>query len=538
MIYYYALSSYQVLGCISHKLKYHYDDQAVILVSKVNYYHDSICYNLEKTGIFKEVHAVDDNLAKSYLNRTITPDEADYDDLKSSLSSFRTNAPSIYPIEFATGHKYYTYLDHWPLGILLKLNDIPYSFLEDGAGMFFRYDRALDMLKSTDDYIYRLTIKLGLIGRNPLVENIYLDTNSQPNNKNNEDEYKNLVDFNLEKVLDELSLVDVELILSVFGAHKQEVDEGETSTLFLTQNFVNLNLLSMEEQKNLFTLLVDYFSDGNQLYIKPHPFDFHPNYDDWFDNAIVIDKKVPSELLRFIIPKNFDQGLTASSTGIHALSNIIGKSLVFDDDIHIAYTGMHRLFVTLSMLKFISADKIVFVNTKCKQILNFNQYFGLDIDICESIDSVHASYRGSLVLESVEDASEYFTQIERLKYVDNIFILNSEKSDMTFLPNVDSTDFYLYHQVIQAAKQKNDGSITISEEDVFVMSRNKKSNEELLKFELEKYFSNSNEQIRVSYNIDDQYLSKRFNRALVRSLEARILEQEKLISKLKNKEII
>ncbi|EJL6702883.1 hypothetical protein NMS31_003606 [Vibrio cholerae] len=67
------------------------------------------------------------------------------------------------------------------------------------------------------------------------------------------------------------------------------------------------------------------------------------------------------------------------------------------------------------------------------------------------------------------------------------------------------------------------------------MSRNQEALGKLLKFELEKYFSNSNEQIKVSYNISDQYLIERFNKALIRSLESRILEQQALIDKLESK---
>ncbi|ELU9849714.1 hypothetical protein ACENVV_002062 [Vibrio cholerae] len=537
MIYYYALSSYQVLGCISHKLKYHDNDDAVILISDVNYYCKSISFGLKKCKVFKDVYVVNDNLAKSFLDRTLSLETLSKDDIVRKLANFKEKASQVYPVEFSSDNKYYIYLDHWPLGILLNLNNISYSFLEDGAGMFFRHQRALEMLRSTDIYIYNLAKKLDLIGRNSLVTEVYLDENSQPEVLESKINGCKYIHFNLEEIISEFPKTYIDLILSVFDAGECNISDNDKAALFLTQNFVNLNLLSMEEQRKLFSLIIDYFAEGYKLYIKPHPFDFHPDYREWFKEAVLIEKSVPSELVRFIVPRKFELGLTASSTGIHALSNILGESLSFDDNIHLTYSNMHRLFVTLSMVKHVSNNKVIVVTNNVKQVENFNKYlgFGLDIETSSSLDDINESFCGSLILDYISGDEKSLEKIRQFDHVDNIFVLNSDKSDISSFLKMSELGFSPFNQVIQVASLDKNRTINISVEDIFAMSRNQEALGKLLKFELEKYFSNSNEQIKVSYNISDQYLIERFNKALIRSLESRILEQQALIDKLESK---
>lgn len=71
------------------------------------------------------------------------------------------------------------------------------------------------------------------------------------------------------------------------------------------------------------TTLVDYMcNDEYVLVVKPHPKDRWQNYRRIFSDCILLEKSEPSELLPFVIDREVDMALTASSTSIRALTSL------------------------------------------------------------------------------------------------------------------------------------------------------------------------------------------------------------------------
>ena len=93
------------------------------------------------------------------------------------------------------------------------------------------------------------------------------------------------------------------------------------SCLLLTQHFANLNIISWSQQKEIYSIIIDYFTDNNtQLIIKTHPADVM-DYENIFKKALIIRDSLPSELLPFLFKVLPNSIITVSSTAI----NLIGE---------------------------------------------------------------------------------------------------------------------------------------------------------------------------------------------------------------------
>ena len=99
---------------------------------------------------------------------------------------------------------------------------------------------------------------------------------------------------------------------------------------------MNMKRLSIEGQREMYALLVDFFGKGD-LYIKPHPNDFHISYNEIFPTAKMISRKFPSELLPYCFDEKLELGLAACSTSVYGLKDILKDTLRFDIDIENHY---------------------------------------------------------------------------------------------------------------------------------------------------------------------------------------------------------
>ena len=82
----------------------------------------------------------------------------------------------------------------------------------------------------------------------------------------------------------------------------------------------------------MYSLLSDIFLNNHNIFFKPHPGDMS-NYDLIFNKEIIIDREMPSELIKFIINRNFDNGICTYTTSIDSLKNYINNIYEFDDTI-------------------------------------------------------------------------------------------------------------------------------------------------------------------------------------------------------------
>ena len=145
-------------------------------------------------------------------------------------------------------------------------------------------------------------------------------------------------------------------LLAIFDAPK--IPEQEGVTLLLTEHFVNMRRLTIEGQRELYGLLVDFFCTSPRLCVKPHPNDFQISYRQIFPEAEMISRFFPSELLPFCFDRKLDLALAACSTSVYGLRDAAERMLRFDIDIENHYAGLLRYYVCGLILKELGAKRV------------------------------------------------------------------------------------------------------------------------------------------------------------------------------------
>ncbi|MBQ8842856.1 MAG: hypothetical protein IJZ65_09535 [Ruminiclostridium sp.] len=98
---------------------------------------------------------------------------------------------------------------------------------------------------------------------------------------------------------------DIDILKSIFAKNVPERDYSN-SVLLLTQPlFADGRVKSLDEQLERFRKLAEEtVGNGEELVVKPHPRDT-ADYSSVFDDAIIIDKNMPAEMLKYICPGGF-----------------------------------------------------------------------------------------------------------------------------------------------------------------------------------------------------------------------------------------
>lgn len=345
MILYHAITNYHILCCIIHKLEYNNDKDCILYISKYNKDKKSIEQKLKEHRFFKEVKileefpfTVEKNIDNNIINKICNYVE------KNNLDNLKTYK------------EYYICGDHYSLGIYLAKNNIKYNYFEDACGVLSQKDLAANYTKKIRLWQYNITKKLRLFGESELVIKRYGDLSKQIDGYFN----KKDVDFSIAKILQNMSKKQIKIIISVFQDGIIEDIKTEKIDLLLTQYFIGLGFMTYNEQKNLYTHLVDYFAN-NKLIIKPHPSDVHGLYRKWFPNSVVLNRTLPSELLPYCFDAKIENGITASSTAILGMDNI-KTHIYFNNDIEKLYLNINKYYITLKILvKILNNDEEIYL---------------------------------------------------------------------------------------------------------------------------------------------------------------------------------
>lgn len=127
-----------------------------------------------------------------------------------------------------------------------------------------------------------------------------------------------LVEMPRTPMLDKLSEADINILRAVFSKELPTINPQSTVLLFTQPFYADNAAISQAEQAELYKLLVSENIDASEmLVIKPHPRD-ESDYSVIFPKAIVINKNMPSEMLKYYnitgIKKCFGFNSTALKT--------------------------------------------------------------------------------------------------------------------------------------------------------------------------------------------------------------------------------
>lgn len=460
MVIYYAMTKYHLIFSLTHKLKNYGQQHAVLFLYSglqgIEEEHEKIL----ETQIFNQVYIVPEiQLRKSWV-----PLKEGYTsaDIEHNVSKMVEDIETWLPITLSREDTIYLANDHWALGTYCIYNKIPYHYYEDGVGMLSKPDYSYQLVKKMN-VTHAITAKyVGAFGLNSCVIEKLGDLSNQSEGFYDE----KAVHFSLKDELKALSEIDRNNILYIFDAPQLKGKEGVT--LLLTEHFVNMKRLSIEGQREIYTMLVDLFGNSRYLCIKPHPNDFQINYQQVFPEAEMISRFFPSELLPYCFDTKLQLALAACSTSVYGLQDIANNILRFDIDIENHYMYLLKYWVCAMVVKTLHPDSVKCVNTYDDLVVGI----GLDI---------HQKEKAERIIYIIDDKQEQDMKMPIMNKQDVMIYVNSKKMYTAFFEH----EMELKNLcIIRIHKEINDINYIQNkcDEYIWIYSQDRKSVQTIKKF--------------------------------------------------------
>ncbi len=306
MVLYHAVSSYQLLEVMLHRMVYHPMEKAVLLlpdfiVGKYPQYR-----KLARRKFFDEVYLF------PYLH---IPHREEREILEDTARYYR----QIVPHPVTAFQKVYVAGAHFYFSLYLIEQRVPFSFFEDAAGMLSRAQELYDALLVKFPIHAKIAQKYGLFdGSNPWVREIICLKHAQTK----ENFADRTIDFSVENTLDGLSEPIRRKVIRFFRTGKLRT---RADAVLLTQHFANLGMMGEEEQSRMYERLRDDLLRDVRLVIKKHP-DDTLDYRRIFPKAEQIRAVFPSELLPYVFVRKPEKLYTFDSTGCE---NLRGHFMIY-----------------------------------------------------------------------------------------------------------------------------------------------------------------------------------------------------------------
>lgn len=350
MIIYYTVTSYHILKSALHKLIYHKEEQAVILIPSFLVKMPYGFVNKEANDIFDKV------IIYGWETETYSNSPKDvFADIKKTLEK------ELGENWFCETEEINVFQASYYFGSFLATEKIRFNWFEDADGRFSDPCHVMEIDKRIAPERFMLAEKLGLYnGENVWINKKYI---SFKNQKQGID--KNyFMDFDTNEAL---SKVDIVPLLKLFGVHSDKINIPSKSVLVLSQHFCNLGIMSEESQVDMYRQLVDYYLSGYQVFIKVHPSD-KVKYDKYIQNITILDADYPSELLKYVCNRKFALAITVSSTGIDNAEEIADRQIKLNDEYVCTFVDHDLYYFVCHVIKTFPNHKVVAMGINIQQL--------------------------------------------------------------------------------------------------------------------------------------------------------------------------
>lgn len=332
MILYHAITIYQLLVCCVHRKLYHEDEQSIMILpdfilSKLPFYKDLVKYE-----IFNGVCL--------YPYRELGWDE----------ESIVYRQDKVYDksigIDIKKFNKVYIAGAQFPFSLYCIVHKIRFDFFEEANGVYLHPENLIYSIKSSEPKMLSVAEKFGLIdGSSEYIDTIYA------NIPVGQECGENVTRFDIVEEIKKTGDDYCCRLKKFFRMSMMNFDMDDIGIL-LTQHFVNLKILSREEQKRMYTLTVDYFLSRNRLIVKPHPDDLL-DYVNLFPDAIIFPSLAPIELFHGLLEDESLQVISINSRACKAFSSM--EIVNFSNHYFETYGNLHKygfcLFLYREVLK-------------------------------------------------------------------------------------------------------------------------------------------------------------------------------------------
>lgn len=296
MLLYHAVTNWQIMACVLHKLRFFPKESAELLVP-------------------------------SFVQRKIPKLHIRTQTFFSDVGTYETTETKTWN----AGHRFggyrledfdgiYVAGAQFPFSYFCIWRNMPFSFLEEAAGRFLRPGGLEQSVYASNPQMYTDGKKLGLFdASHSLIDKVYADV---PKDGWRGD--ARVVRFDVSEEIAKLPAVTVNALRKLFSDGEDIQLQGTAGAsdghalLLITQHFANLKMMTMEEQKRLYLNTVDYYlGEDEALFVKPHPDDLL-YYEELFPDAVVYPANLLIELLTELKTFQHARILAVNSTAVHA----------------------------------------------------------------------------------------------------------------------------------------------------------------------------------------------------------------------------
>lgn len=284
--------------------------KATLVLSKMSTDFENLYDRIRELGVFEEVIQYDEKpftyfeCLEKYRSKQVSAWKKIVNRIIFTKKFARLQEPYV-PVDFFGYQDIYVFCDSDPIGYYLNYKHIPYHSVEDGLNSLVHVDAA--RYDNRDNF----AVKAFLAKHNLIfIQNGYskycidMEVNQIEGIRYPIEKHKEVPRRELELRLteEEKALIirafvpEPERLLAQLG----QIGQGAKHILLLTEP-----LCDLETRKQIFADLIEEYSGQGTIVIKPHPRDVLV-YEEIFSTYMVLDKRVPMEVLNLLGPEAFD----------------------------------------------------------------------------------------------------------------------------------------------------------------------------------------------------------------------------------------
>lgn len=501
MVIYYAMTKYHLLFSITHMILTNKAEEAYLFLYDGLQGGVKNIDRLKEKKICKDIFLVPEIKFREgwkSLNENSSITDIDY-----NINLISGRVEKWLPINIRLCKEIYIANDQWSIGLYCIMNRIPYIYYEDGVGMLSQPDYSYELVKKMSITHAIMAKRIGAFGQNNVVTRKMADLNNQQKGFYD----KLAIHFSLRNELKKLNANQINDLLYIFDAKKY--GNNRSGTLLLTEHFVNMRRISVEEQKELYTLLVDFFFVGEELYIKPHPNDLHINYEKLFlKNVNMISRLFPSELLPFCYEGNIKLALAACSTSVYGLQERADKIIRFNSDIETYYQQLIKYY---------------FVKRICERLKEYEiNGINVHMDFFEALEVKNKS-RSNKRINIVGNVQKYLSDNSEISKNNLTIFINEENSYSLY---IDENFLKMKKVLIRISKelQSKTNLINCKDEYIWVTSKNEMELNKIKNFKEVKVMENLGVILEAETILNDETIR-------IKMLEGKLLAALDQVSK-------
>ncbi len=348
MVLYHVSTTYQLLYCITHRLARHPREGAGLLLVEYIFpeaRRKETVQRLLDTGWFSFVRLVPENQFKLRRGNSLT-ESSSPQEIEGVIRNICACVQGWLGMDVKQFSPIYIGSDQWSFGIYCLANQIPHVYIEDASGMLSQRERYMKITREISLTNYVISQYLHGAGTSEYETARLCDMRNFVPGFTDE----KAVNFSIYDALKEEIPQKVPEILDFYGAKPVTVPQGRPVCMYMTQYLKSMAVKDLDVQEQITNLLVDYFAQGFQLVIKPHPKDQWLNYRRMFPEAVLLPPNINSELIPFLFDQPVQRVLTASSTSVGGMAPFAREVFQFTTEIETRFEHLHAVYLAAVLL--------------------------------------------------------------------------------------------------------------------------------------------------------------------------------------------